>query len=228
MVNDTTELSPGPAWTCREVSTTNSPEGLGNGITGSSLLKAAWSLSLSFPRFSGENCRNLHKPRRKRMSSSGSLCRRWQGARPHGCRHAGGHHRQELSNVPLETPHKPGQLLPHRLNRLCKADATDPLSVYSSPETTHRPGSILWGKHCNRERKFSTFVGRCRARAPAGSVVKNPPANTGDVSSISGSGRSPGGGNGNPPQYPSLENPMDRGAWRAAVLGVTERQTRLK
>ena len=47
-------------------------------------------------------------------------------------------------------------------------------------------------------------------------VVKNPPANAGDVrdtGSIPGSGRSPGEGNGNPLQYSSLENPMDRGAW---------------
>ena len=37
---------------------------------------------------------------------------------------------------------------------------------------------------------------------------------------IPGSGRSPGGGNGNPLQYSCLENPMDRGAWHAAVLGL--------
>ena len=40
--------------------------------------------------------------------------------------------------------------------------------------------------------------------------------------------RSPGGGNGNPLQYSRLENPMDRGAWRAAVQGVTKSQTQLK
>jgi len=54
-------------------------------------------------------------------------------------------------------------------------------------------------------------------------VVKNPPANAGDirdVSSILGSGRSPGGGHGNPLQYSYLENPMDRGAWRATDLRV--------
>ena len=39
---------------------------------------------------------------------------------------------------------------------------------------------------------------------------------------IPGSGRSPGGGNGNPVQYSCLENPMDRGAWQAVVLGVSE------
>ena len=54
-------------------------------------------------------------------------------------------------------------------------------------------------------------------------VVKNPPANAGngrDVDLIPGSRRSPGGGNGNPLQYSCLENPTDRGAWRATVHGV--------
>ena len=55
---------------------------------------------------------------------------------------------------------------------------------------------------------------------PGGSEVKNSPANkkeAGDFSFIPGSGRSPGGGNGNPLQYSCLENFMDRGAWRAIV-----------
>ena len=43
-----------------------------------------------------------------------------------------------------------------------------------------------------------------------------------DTGSVPGSGRSPGGGDGNPLQYSFLEDPMDRGAWRAAVHGVTE------
>ena len=55
-----------------------------------------------------------------------------------------------------------------------------------------------------------------------GSVVKNPPADARDLGSIPGSGRSPGGGHGNPLQCSCLENPMDRGAWRAAVYGVTK------
>ena len=50
---------------------------------------------------------------------------------------------------------------------------------------------------------------------PGGSVVKNPPANAGEVGSIPGSGKSSGGRNGNPLQYSCLENPMDRGAWWA-------------
>ena len=54
-------------------------------------------------------------------------------------------------------------------------------------------------------------------------VVKNLPANAGDIrdlGSIPGSGRSPGGGHGNPLQYSCLENPMDRGAWWFAVHRV--------
>ena len=62
-------------------------------------------------------------------------------------------------------------------------------------------------------------------------VVKNPPANAGDIKdlgSIPGSGRSPGGRNGNPLEYSCLENTMDRGAWRATVHRVTKSQTQLK
>ena len=50
----------------------------------------------------------------------------------------------------------------------------------------------------------------------------------GDVASIPKLGRSPGEGNGNPLQYSCLENPMDRGAWRATVLGVAKSQTQLR
>ena len=56
-------------------------------------------------------------------------------------------------------------------------------------------------------------------------MVKNLPANAGDirdVGSIPGSGRSPGGGHGNPLLYSSLENPMERGAWQTTVHGVAE------
>ena len=56
-------------------------------------------------------------------------------------------------------------------------------------------------------------------------MVKNPPANTGDVGdagSIPESGRSLGVGNGNLLQYSCLGNPMDRGVWWATVHGVTK------
>ena len=56
----------------------------------------------------------------------------------------------------------------------------------------------------------------------SGSVVKNPPANAGDVGSIPESGRSPGEGNGNTLQYSCLENPMNTGAYPATVHGVTK------
>ena len=59
-------------------------------------------------------------------------------------------------------------------------------------------------------------------------VVKSPPANAGDlrnVGLISGLGRSPGGGHGNPLQYSCLENPRDRGAWWATVHGVAKSRT---
>ena len=54
---------------------------------------------------------------------------------------------------------------------------------------------------------------------PGGAVVKNLPANVGDMDSIPGSGRSPGGGNGNLLQYSCLENPPDRGTWWVTVHG---------
>ena len=59
-------------------------------------------------------------------------------------------------------------------------------------------------------------------------MVKNPHANSGqvtDTGSIPGSGRSPGGGNGNPFRYSCLENPTDRGVWRATVHRVEKSQT---
>ena len=59
-------------------------------------------------------------------------------------------------------------------------------------------------------------------------MVNNPSANgrdPGEVGLIPGFGRSPGGGNDNPLQYSSLENPMDKGARQASVHGVTKGQT---
>ena len=60
---------------------------------------------------------------------------------------------------------------------------------------------------------------------PGSAMVKNPPANAGNTGLIPGSERFPVGGNGNPFQYSCLENPMDRGAWWATVLGVTKSWT---
>ena len=62
-------------------------------------------------------------------------------------------------------------------------------------------------------------------------MVKNPPATAGDAGHSDlthGWGRSPGVGNGNPLQYTCLENPMDRGAWWAAVHGLVQLDTTLQ
>ena len=62
-------------------------------------------------------------------------------------------------------------------------------------------------------------------------MVKSPPANAGDLRDsvlVPGPGRSPGEGQGNPLQYSCLENPMDRGAWRATVHKIAKSWTQLK
>ena len=58
-------------------------------------------------------------------------------------------------------------------------------------------------------------------------MVKNPSANVGDVGSIPGSGRFPGGGNGNLLQYSCLENSMDREAGRLQSIGSQKSQTQM-
>ena len=60
---------------------------------------------------------------------------------------------------------------------------------------------------------------------PGGSDGEESACNAGDSGLIPGSGRGPGEGNGNPPQYSCLENPMDRGAWRVILRGVSESDT---
>ena len=66
---------------------------------------------------------------------------------------------------------------------------------------------------------------------PGGSVDKESACSAGDsgnMGSILELGRSPEGGHGNTLQYSCLENPMDKGAWRATAHGITKSQTRLK
>ena len=81
------------------------------------------------------------------------------------------------------------------------------------PKVTKLPVGNLECEHSNPSSKPKFFTPWC-------SVVKHSPVNTGDAGSISGLGRSPGEGNGNPRQYSCLENPMDRGAWWTRVYGV--------
>ena len=64
-------------------------------------------------------------------------------------------------------------------------------------------------------------------RLPRWLSGKESACNAGDVGLIPGSGRSPGGGNGNPLQYSCLENSMDRGVWWIIVHGVTKSWTQL-
>ena len=63
---------------------------------------------------------------------------------------------------------------------------------------------------------------------PGGSDGKEYACNVGDLGLIPELGRSPGGGHGNPLQYPCLENPTDRGAWQAIVQGLAKSQIQLK
>ena len=73
-----------------------------------------------------------------------------------------------------------------------------------------------------RSAKITAFMG-----FPGGSDGRESACSAGDPGSVPGLGRSPGEGNGYPLQYSCLENPMDRGAWRAAVHGVAVTQIRL-
>ena len=88
-----------------------------------------------------------------------------------------------------------------------------------------RVGVPRWGI-----RQFSSLAA-CRTREGSlrtsllAQMVKNLPPDARDLGSIPGLGRSPGGGYGNPLQYPCLENSMDRGAWQATVHGVIELDT---
>ena len=93
------------------------------------------------------------------------------------------------------------------------------------------------GQAAKKERKGNkqvwwTYWVSCKPQTgfPGGSEVKNLPTDaggTGDAGLISGSGRSPGEGNGSPLQYSCPENPMDIGAWWAAVHGVPKSWTQL-
>ena len=73
---------------------------------------------------------------------------------------------------------------------------------------------------------FSLNVSWIQA-SPGGSEINNPPANTGDLGPIPGSGRSHGEGNGNPFHYSCLGNPMVKGAWWVTVHGIAKSQTGL-
>ena len=75
--------------------------------------------------------------------------------------------------------------------------------------------------------KSQTRLSDCTEQFPWWSDGKEPACDAGDLGSIPGSGRSPGGGHGNSLRYSHLENPMDRGDWQAKVHGVAKSLTRL-
>ena len=98
-------------------------------------------------------------------------------------------------------------------------------SIYNCFHFIYTLNSCVFSLFCSRNIFWSVV-----SHIWASQVVleeKNLLVNAGDVrhvGSIPGSGRSPGGGHGNPLQYSGLENPMDRGAWQAPVCGVTKSQ----
>ena len=71
------------------------------------------------------------------------------------------------------------------------------------------------------------ILSKCIQYFPDGSDGKESACSAGDMSSIPGSGRSPGEGNGNPLQYSGLENPMTRGAWQATVHEIAKNWAQL-
>ena len=86
------------------------------------------------------------------------------------------------------------------------------------------PETVIQSEESKKENNKYCILTHIRG-FPGGSGVKNSPARARDLrdqSSIPGSGRSRGGDHGNPLQYSCLENPMDRGAWRAAVHRVAK------
>ena len=78
---------------------------------------------------------------------------------------------------------------------------------------------------------FIVFINKYLSLLPQWLSIKESAGNAGDAGdsgSVLGSGRSPGGGNGNPLQYSCLDNPMVRGAWQNTVHGITKNPTLLK
>ena len=106
-----------------------------------------------------------------------------------------------------------------------------PCCFCSSPTHRHHSGGLppSFQHHLALDTHYSLLNTHLYSRGASQVVlvVKNPPANAGDLREP-GSGRPPGGGPGNPLQYPFLENPMDRGTWRATVHGIAKSWTRLK
>ena len=128
--------------------------------------------------------------------------------RPHGLRHTSLPVHHQLLELAQTHVHQVG-------------DAIQPSHLLSSPS----PPAFNLCQHQLQEGE-QHFSQRKERGFPGSSVVKNPDA--GDEGSIPGSGRAPGRGNSTPLQYSRWDNPMDGGAWCAAVHGVTKSRTRLR
>ena len=101
-----------------------------------------------------------------------------------------------------------------------------------TPGVGDRQGGLAccspWGRSQTRLSDWTELNWSTVVLIPGGSVVKNLPASAGAAGAVGlvlGSGRPPGGGNGNPLQYSSRDNPVDRGAWWATIHGVTKSWT---
>ena len=93
--------------------------------------------------------------------------------------------------------------------------------MLDTKKAAHMLSDKIWGWGELLRTIFGKFY-LCNRDLPSGSDSKASAYNAGDHSSIPGFGRSPGEGNGNPLQYPCLENSMDGGAWYTTVHGVTD------
>ena len=110
-----------------------------------------------------------------------------------------------------------------------ESEVTQSCPTLSDPMDCSQSGSSVHGIFQERVLEWGAIAFSSQVALVVKEKKKKTPVNAGDVrdtgSIIPGSGRSPGGGHGNPLQYSCLENPMDRGAWRATVQGVIESQT---
>ena len=112
----------------------------------------------------------------------------------------------------------------------------EPKEIYWKAEELAKITSIIKINKRKRSSKYRKllhliFFNLLPGALQAALVVKNPPANAGDIRDaglIPALGRSPGEGNGNPLQYSYLGNPMDRGAWRAKDHRIAQSRTQLK
>ena len=116
---------------------------------------------------------------------------------------------------------------------MAKGECPSPPGLVTAQPSERTPGRVTGQpserrtlRHSETPQIIQTINSRLVTRASqVALVVKNPPANTGNIRNVSlipGLGRSPGGGNGNPLRYSCLENPMDRGPWWVRIHAVTK------